>query len=358
MEIQIQMKTLRGDLTPLTIKKTSNIDQLREEIASKLNVYEDFFKIVFQGNIIKTGLIEEHFKDGDFFIIVPTIPKYPVLPKLKATPQPSPPKSQTIPQKIFQGSPSRESSFFFGERSSPKNHFAIPVPEKAKVPKVPEINPQAVEMLTSMGFSENGSKRALYISKMNEQMAMEWLIEHCEDKELNDDIDQEWVNNLYGVTKPVAIPVPTPQQPFQAVPQDIHLDNILLDNSSPPEVDFVPDPIAMQNFATMGFPEEDIKQALKVHKNNPELAAAWLLGEREFDDDDDDDDSFQLDENNPFIQTLMNNPQIQESLQNPRVMEAIKHLMENPSAISQYLNDPELGPTLNIVCNSLFGKTQ
>lgn len=143
---------------------------------------------------------------------------------------------------------------------------------------------------------------------MNPELAMEWLLQHSSDPNLNKPLTQ---NELKKVVQT--------------------------------EKKFVPNPEAMKQLKDMGFQESEITKALKITNNNQEAACAWLLGDRNIIVED--TSGFSL-EDASLIQTVLSNPTIQLGLSNPRVLLALKALIDNPAAASQFVNDPEVGPVL------------
>lgn len=110
-------------------------------------------------------------------------------------------------------------------------------------PLVP--NPEIVNQLTAMGFSENGSKRAALATKnASAEASMEWVFAHMEDPDFND-------------------PLP---------PADVNARNNL-------------PVVGTQNLAdiaqltAMGFTEKHAKAALKTSGGSLERAADWLFSQ-------------------------------------------------------------------------------
>eukprot|EP01098_Paradermamoeba_levis_P012038 TRINITY_DN51_c0_g1_i1.p1 TRINITY_DN51_c0_g1~~TRINITY_DN51_c0_g1_i1.p1 ORF type:complete len:205 (+),score=39.48 TRINITY_DN51_c0_g1_i1:429-1043(+) len=169
-------------------------------------------------------------------------------------------------------------------------------------PTQPEVNPEALQKLVDMGFPEERCKKALLLNRMNPNLAMEWLLEHHEDP----DVD-----------------TPLPSSP----------------STTGPPAPFTPDPVVLQQLEDMGFPKDESIEALKATNNNQEAACAWLLGER-------DEDHGQSEESNPVVRSILNHPAIQAGLANPRVLRAFQMMVENPSTASQFISDPEIGPIL------------
>lgn len=105
-------------------------------------------------------------------------------------------------------------------------------PEAAGASSVPDVDPETVMMLTSMGFSENRAKRALIATgASNAEVAANWLFEH-----MDEDLD--------GPLEPSA-------------PAKQGVDTTSLED--------------------MGFSKAQATKALRLNQGNPELAVAWLF---------------------------------------------------------------------------------
>jgi len=187
--------------------------------------------------------------------------------------------------------------------------------EEEQVPVTIEVDPDSLKQLQEMGFPEGRAKKALLLNRMNASLAMEWLLEHDGDPDLDEPLSQDQMRQLSGR------------------------------RNAP----FTPDPAAIAKLKDMGFQEEDIAQALRVTNNNSEAACAYLLGEGGAESE------FSLDDTNVIHDVLMN-PTIQAGLANPRVLQALKALIDNPSSAVQYINDPEIGPVLIQVHNIISGQ--
>jgi ubiquitin carboxyl-terminal hydrolase 5/13 len=99
-----------------------------------------------------------------------------------------------------------------------------------------------VVQLVSMGFSENGCKRAaIATNNANAEVAMEWIFSHMEDPDFNDP--------------------PAPSNSSETSPSTAS--------------DFNPEHIA--SLTSMGFSEDQVKCALSQTGQNPERAGDWLF---------------------------------------------------------------------------------
>lgn len=173
----------------------------------------------------------------------------------------------------------------------------------------PNVDPTILKQLTDMGFKETRAKKALFLNRMSPLSAMEWLLQHESDA----DIDE-----------PLVIGARTSRTRRK-------------------RKEFVPSPRAVNNLKEMGFQEEEIIMALKATGNNQEAACDWLLGDRQGGME---DINQGLEQSSPLYQAIMENPLVQLSLNNARVLGAFEDMLDNPSSSSFYINDPETGPVL------------
>ncbi|KAL9988723.1 hypothetical protein ACROYT_G003202 [Oculina patagonica] len=173
----------------------------------------------------------------------------------------------------------------------------------------PNVDPSILKQLTDMGFKETRAKKALVLNRMSPMLAMEWLLQHESDA----DIDEPLVLGARA------------------------------GRTRRKRKEFVPNPRAVNNLKEMGFQEEEILMALKSTGNNQEAACDWLLGDRQGGIGDINEG---LDQSSPLYQAIMENPLVQLSLNNARVLGAFEDMLENPSTSSFYINDPETGPVL------------
>jgi len=182
----------------------------------------------------------------------------------------------------------------------------------------PQIDPVSLRQLQDMGFPENRARKALLFNRMNTQAAMDWLLEHIEDPDIDAPMSDENLNRINAEA-----------------------------------AEFQPDASASHRLQEMGFSNEDITLALRTTNNNYEAAAAWLLGDRDMGGENTDANGplGSIDESNPLVHAILSHPTIQASLSNPRVINAFQTMIENPSTSSQYVNDPEIGPILLQVHN-------
>jgi hypothetical protein len=109
----------------------------------------------------------------------------------------------------------------------------------------------------------------------------------------------------------------------------------------------------------MGFTHEQVTAALTQANGNEMLAASYLLGDTDSDLEDEIQEArdeplhaLQLDPQQ-VINTLFSNPNFLQGVNDPSVLAALQHILAEPSALEDYLNDEQIGPLLVLLYNSL-----
>ncbi|XP_047131066.2 ubiquitin-associated domain-containing protein 1 isoform X1 [Hydra vulgaris] len=181
------------------------------------------------------------------------------------------------------------------------------------------IDPLCLGKLTDMGFSEPHCRKALIINRMCPVQAMEWLLLHSEDV----DIDRPLTSDELA----------------SYIPES----RIKGKRSLVKKKEFVPNPRSVNKLKEMGFSESEVLDALKYSANNQERALDWLLGDRQTAEVTPDGG---LDPQSPLYIAIMDHPVVQLGMTNPRILHAFEDMLENPNNSGQYINDPEIGPVL------------
>ncbi|XP_058792490.1 ubiquitin-associated domain-containing protein 1 isoform X2 [Phymastichus coffea] len=213
--------------------------------------------------------------------------------------------------------------------------------EKLEAQLRPPTDPKAVKYLVEMGFPESKVLKALRLRKMNTSEALEWLLEHQDDPDEEDNLE---LPDLDEILAKEAGPSTSDQGSTKKEPNLVHIVNVLLDSYRQyQKFNFKPSPSLVDSLEAMGFEKENILEALKITGNNQANACAWLLGERR--------PSLQnlyegMDPDGPIYNAIMNNPQIQLSLTNPKMLLAYLSMLETPLATNAWMKDPEVSPVL------------
>lgn len=338
--MKLKIKTINGIVHELSLLPTESIEALKQNIYNHLKIPVERQKIWYNNSLLQDGIALQDavIHDGDVLVLLAK--RAPTPPSADKDTTPIPTKSiilehtsygKKIPQERGSRIPVRPSSaisnlrtqlndlmgtfvgFTSGTSAEEEPQEEIEQTSQLVAPST-EVNPEALTALKDMGFQEQRARKALLLTKMNTQLAMEWLLEHGDDADIDEPLTDDQLRQLSGPRAP--------------------------------SVPFVPDATAIAKLKDMGFAEDDIIEALRATNNNSEAACAYLLGERTEEEGHFDDS---------VIRNVLMNPVIQAGLSNPRVLQALRALIENPSSATQFLSDPEIGPVLIQVHNIIQG---
>ncbi|XP_066603420.1 ubiquitin-associated domain-containing protein 1 [Prorops nasuta] len=238
------------------------------------------------------------------------------------------------------------------------------VKEKLESRCKPTIDSQVMKVLIDMGFPEKEVIKALKLKKSNMSEALEWLVlntymdeddennHRVDDMSLDMDIDGDTAGpSFLGGNKKISLKAACTDlfegenEGSKAEGNLIYIVDVLLESFRQYKMlEFKPNPKLLHSFVEMGFPEKSVVQALKITGNDHSNACEWLLGERRQSLYDLDEG---LDRNGRIYEAIMNAPSIQLSLTNPRMLIAYLSMLERPTAIDAWNNDPEVSLILN-----------
>uniref|UniRef100_A0A1B0CN76 Putative ubiquitin-associated domain-containing protein 1 isoform x1 n=1 Tax=Lutzomyia longipalpis TaxID=7200 RepID=A0A1B0CN76_LUTLO len=102
-------------------------------------------------------------------------------------------------------------------------------------------------------------------------------------------------------------------------------------------------PETVTKIIEMGFPEAEVREALKRTQNNQAAACEWLVGSRSRSLTDLRDG---LPTDSPVLQALLTSPQVQISLGNPKMFVAYLSMLDNYSSMSMWLSDTDTSGVL------------
>lgn len=235
--------------------------------------------------------------------------------------------------------------------------------EKLELRSKPPNDPKTVKYLMDIGFSEKKVLKSLRLKKMNASEALEWLIEHQDDA---DDDENEF--ELPSLDEEANVETPGPSSSSggarkrsikdtcidiikgsrQESKKEVNLVaavGLLLESFRQyKRLEFRPSSRVKDSLVEMGFDDKNVIEALKVTGNNQSNACEWLLGARRKSLQDLDEG---LDPEGAIYTAIMNNPHIQLSLTNPKMLLAYLSILETPSSTSIWINDPEVSPVLS-----------
>jgi hypothetical protein len=138
-------------------------------------------------------------------------------PTTATTPTPAPTTTATTP------APTPIFPFPVPMATSPTTTPTIPTMPTAPTPtggevepQLPPLPPEQVQLLVEVGFPEERVKKALYLCKMNAEAAMEWLLMHSEDPDVDEPFTPAQKRQLAQYYAPAATIDPRVQQAIKA----------------------------------------------------------------------------------------------------------------------------------------------
>ncbi|XP_012230717.1 ubiquitin-associated domain-containing protein 1 [Linepithema humile] len=234
------------------------------------------------------------------------------------------------------------------------------IKEKLEARCKPTNDPKVVKTLIEMGYSHKKVLKALRLRRSNMTEALEWLIEHQDDSDEEEDDEADILSMDTTVDANVAGPsssINTKKKSLkdacvelfetgnQKEKNLVQIVELLLESFRQyKKMEFKPNKRAMRSLIEMGFEEKNVIGALKVTGNDQANACEWLLGERRRSLQDLDEG---LDPEGLIYKAIMSNPHIQLSLTNPKMLLAYLSMIETPASTNVWINDPEVSPVLS-----------
>lgn len=206
-----------------------------------------------------------------------------------------------------------------------------------------KIDEDCVKQLTDMGFQENRAKKALLLNNMSVVSAMEWLLQHENDSDIDDPLPQDEVkdNGAVGGEADLSIDSSSLQDGHMTSP--CRVSNILKSLRAYRKREFRPNQKTLQHLMEMGFAESDVIDALRATRNDGEAACELLICNKKPPSEDIDEG---IDHDSPLFKAIMANPVVQLGLNNPRCLLAFIQMLEHPHTANQWLSDAETAPLL------------
>lgn len=226
------------------------------------------------------------------------------------------------------------------------------------------VDQDALSQLTEMGFSDTRATKALLMNNMSSLQAMEWLIQHQGDSDIDEPIPPAPTNSPQDVTLsqteatlsvPAGITKDTTEDSPAADKPDKHSTKVnkTMKHSRRRKWEFVPDQVAVYKLKQMGFEESDVLDALRVCNNNESAACEWLLGDRIPGPESVDQG---LSPQSQEFHEIFKEPAVHLGLMSPRNLRILEDIIQNQPLLTQYLGDPELGPLLLHVARIVLDK--
>ncbi|WAR30502.1 UBAC1-like protein [Mya arenaria] len=236
------------------------------------------------------------------------------------------------------------------------------------------VDEDSVRQLTDMGFSASRARKALSVNKMSVMSAMEWLLQHSEDSDIDSPAEDQGESPSTNIRSLQTCPELGAEGGSQVdrVSEDenstesrvsegrAHTESGLLEGGahteSPCKVsnilqslrayrkrEFKPNQKTLQSLVEMGFEETDCINALRSTRNDGDAACEMLINNKKPAPEEVDEG---MDRESPLFRAIMSNPAVQLGLNNPRCLLAFIQMLEHPHTANQWLSDPETAPLL------------
>ncbi|CAF3902672.1 unnamed protein product, partial [Rotaria magnacalcarata] len=216
--------------------------------------------------------------------------------------------------------------------------------DESNNPTTTAMNADAIETrchqiskLVEMGFTEQQARIGLKRTKYDIQAAMDLLLNQSDIGNGDDDddgSDAENQSNRNNTSETVRTPLFSRNGCFVSVRKFR-------------QQSFQPNAKAIQSLGEIGFARDDIVNALRMFNNDKNLACEYLLSDRQQQQNMNDAENEQgLDPNSSIFQSILQNAIVQKTLNSPKTFFIMLQIAENPTSITNYLNDPEIGNML------------
>lgn len=137
-----------------------------------------------------------------------------------------------------------------------------------------EVDPSDLKQLMDMGFTEFRARKALLLNKTSVLSAMEWLLTHETDEDIDDPVQLVEDLHVSPIDKDIEAEGAiggTTQEDETSTPNH-KVSNILKSLRAYRKREFKPNPKALQHLMEMGFGEKDVIDALRVTRNDGNAA--------------------------------------------------------------------------------------
>ncbi|CAF1121397.1 unnamed protein product [Rotaria sp. Silwood1] len=199
-----------------------------------------------------------------------------------------------------------------------------------------ETRRHQISKLIDMGFTEQQARIGLKRTRYDLHAAMELLLTQPDIGGDDDDESDHENESNHNNNKPETVRTPL----FSRNGSFVSVRKFRQQR-------FQPNAKAIQSLEEIGFAHDDIITALRMFNNDKNLACEYLLSDKQQQQNMNDAETEQgLDPNSSIFQSIMQNPIVQKTLNSPKTFFIMLQIAENPTSITNYLNDPEIGNML------------
>ncbi|XP_077257546.1 kip1 ubiquitination-promoting complex subunit 2 [Temnothorax americanus] len=324
-----------------------------------INEYDELLLVEIRSTTIQENLSDEALKGPNLEAIARATSD---LPNLQNAPKPVPSTEcpadfQNEIRKILITLVQASAKILMYSSDAEKLYDVIK--EKLEARCKPINDPKVIKTLIEMGYPHKKVLKALRLRKSNMTEALEWLIEHQDDSDDEDDdflsVDTMTDTNIASPSFSMGAKKKSLKDAclelFETGKQDqkeknlVHIVELLLRSFRQyKKMEFKPNKRAMRSLVEMGFEEKNVIGVLKITGNDQANACEWLLGERRRSLQDLDEG---LETDGLIYKAIMANPYIQLSLTKPKMLLAYLSMIETPASANVWINDPEISPVLS-----------
>eukprot|EP00050_Salpingoeca_kvevrii_P023068 m.137400 g.137400 ORF g.137400 m.137400 type:complete len:319 (+) comp9929_c0_seq2:420-1376(+) len=178
------------------------------------------------------------------------------------------------------------------------------------------VDQTALAGLISMGFPRNASARALLLNRDDFQSAMEWLLNHSDDPDVDRDLT----------------PPPSPRRTaFGGT--------------------FVPDQALFLQLMNLGYTDARVLAAMQLAQNDHDVAVDLLLSDENLEEALEAETS--APENDAVFEEVLKDARFHSGLVDPRVTSVFREISQNPGIAPSFVQHPLIGPLLVAISNAL-----
>ncbi len=261
--MRVRILTLTKHSVFLNVDSSASVDELKARLSQDTGIPLAGQRLVFKGQELLTGTVAENgIMEGDFLVVVVVQLSGVKKSDTKSTNSKVSPLQRREETTNFQDQSSNPTHQFHENRQGSR-HLDVDVDEDAvdnndeiEEGIDDEVDPDSLQQLMDMGFPANRANKALIITRGNTQLAMDWLLEHERDPDIDEPLTLEQIDRIHAGED-------------EEYGEGEGEDGIMM--IDPQE--------AAQRLMELGFTEEDIAYALEATGHDFEAAAAWLLGD-------------------------------------------------------------------------------
>ena len=262
--MRVRILTLTKHSVFLNVDPSASVDELKARLSQDTGIPLIGQRLVFKGQELVTGSVAENgINEEDFMVVVVVQPSGAKKSDTKLTNSKAISPLQRREETTNLQDQSSNPTHQFHENRPVSRHLDVDVDEDAvenheEVEEgiEDEVDPDSLQQLMDMGFPANRANKALIINRGNTQLAMDWLLEHERDSDIDEPLTLEQIDRIHAGE-----------------------DDEYGEGEGEDGIMMIDPQEAAQRLMELGFTEEDIAYALEATGHDFEAAAAWLLGD-------------------------------------------------------------------------------